>query len=355
MVGIAAAKLGLDTEETNPVLLRQMLRRKKKAQRRRVDDARRRGTKKIRQEFALWAPPWPTARGARDDATAGGSGGCAAAAGPPYTERAGVTLPPWDQRWDAPVEPELEPEPRPPKPPLPEWIQPPIAVSLRRRKLAKTWGRRSPPGESGAEAAAYRARNAPIALRPGGTWPEETVRVAERDHRTVFAKQPPLPKQPRLRQAAAARRRNDGREVGSLSPACEARPAVQQRDNRHGIAIKEDGMPFRHSNITFTTQNQRIVTRRPNPPTRRPLTPGSDRRRFHWRRLPHVCFGVVAAFLDLPSLGRLACVARRFSIKCIAAGINGSGPEMWSVIEEGARRQLLDAPAVSTQTPPNTA
>ena len=56
-------------------------------------------------------------------------------------------------------------------------------------------------------------------------------------------------------------------------------------------------------------------------------------------------FVLIAAELDIRALGRLACVAQRFRRRSVPdpghkkdrdAGV----PELWSVVEEGARRQL---------------
>lgn len=50
---------------------------------------------------------------------------------------------------------------------------------------------------------------------------------------------------------------------------------------------------------------------------------------------------MIAAKLDIRTLGRLACAAQRFCRKTICDPDNsGDGvPELWSVVEDGARRQ----------------
>lgn len=44
---------------------------------------------------------------------------------------------------------------------------------------------------------------------------------------------------------------------------------------------------------------------------------------------------LIAAGLDVQTFGRLACTAQRFWRKS-----EGSAPELWSMVEEGARRRL---------------
>ena len=55
-------------------------------------------------------------------------------------------------------------------------------------------------------------------------------------------------------------------------------------------------------------------------------------------------FVLIAAELTVRALGRLACTAQRFWRKSVAdtrtRALKGSAPELWSVVEEGARRHL---------------
>ena len=52
----------------------------------------------------------------------------------------------------------------------------------------------------------------------------------------------------------------------------------------------------------------------------------------------------IASFLDLVTLARLRCVATRFTLKTVAwtdAGSHAAACEMHSVVDEGARQQVL--------------
>jgi hypothetical protein len=54
----------------------------------------------------------------------------------------------------------------------------------------------------------------------------------------------------------------------------------------------------------------------------------------------------IASFLDVVSLGRLSCVATRFTLRAVfladdEPGEREGGHERWSVPEEGSRRQLV--------------
>jgi hypothetical protein len=333
MVSSAAARLGLDTDETNPLLLRQMAKRKRQMHRRMIARARKVGGD-------LASPRVPSKRRVSADATLH--------LFPPLGER-------WLQPYDGP-EPERkqlqfiyserssdsgQPEPareqlqfiysqRGSDAGLPALLhqsgQPHHRSQLHSgsysaapHEIAK---HRATPGADGRDAAARRLRDAPISLLPCGAWPAKQDRLG---HRGLFH-QPELPPQPRRRLAVAAHER------GALSPTKNRPQCTDLRENRQG------------------TQVGRV--RRPCPPVRRALAPGSDDRRFLWRRLPDEAFGVIAGFLSgLRDLGRLACTARRFSLKCIAdrscsdvGASSSSTAECWTIPEEGARRQLLVQP-----------
>ena len=54
-------------------------------------------------------------------------------------------------------------------------------------------------------------------------------------------------------------------------------------------------------------------------------------------------FILICAELPVRDLGRLACVASRFSVRSIADPSHkttGGAPEMWSLMQEAARRRL---------------
>jgi hypothetical protein len=63
----------------------------------------------------------------------------------------------------------------------------------------------------------------------------------------------------------------------------------------------------------------------------------------------------IATFLRVRDLGALACASRRFSTASVAEELGGEAAELWSLVDEAARRQLQKTPAAQRAKVPRHA